>query len=113
MTLPHPTPDTLDQFVAIVGEANAVRTAEDMTGYLTELRHLYTGKASIVLRPGSTGEISQILKLANDTGIAVVPQGGNTGLVGGQIPFDEGNEVIVSLSRMNTIRDVDPEGNTM
>ena len=113
MTSPHPTPEILNQFVAIVGEANVVRTEDDMAGYLTELRHLYSGKASIVLRPGSTGEVSKILKLANDNGIAIVPQGGNTGLVGGQIPFDEGNEIIVSLSRMNSIREIDPEGNTM
>lgn len=113
MTSPHPTPEILNQFVAFVGEANVVRTEDDMAGYLTELRHLYSGKASIVLRPGSTDEVSKILKLANDNGIAIVPQGGNTGLVGGQIPFDEGNEIIVSLSRMNSIREIDPEGNTM
>ncbi len=105
--------ELLDQFAAIVGEAHVVRDAREMDAYLVELRHLYTGKASLVLRPGSTGEVSQILKLANETGTAIVPQGGNTGLVGGQIPFDGGEELILSLSRMNTIRSIDPEGNTM
>lgn len=84
-----------------------------MEGYLTELRHLYIGKSPLVLKPGSTEEVSQILKLANETGTAVVPQGGNTGLVGGQIPFETGEEIVVSLSRMNRIRAVDAEGYTM
>lgn len=113
MTAVKPSSSVLDQFAAIVGKSNAIRSPDDMAGYLTELRHLYTGKASIVLRPGSTEEVSRIMKLANETGTVVVPQGGNTGLVGGQIPFDEGHEIIVSLSRMNRIRSVDPDGNTM
>ena len=112
-TSPVPSSDLLDRFAAIVGEANTVRDAQQMDAYLIELRHLYKGKASIVLRPGSTQEVSQILKLANETDTSIVPQGGNTGLVGGQIPFDGGEEIILSLSRMNAIRSIDPEGNTM
>jgi FAD/FMN-containing dehydrogenase len=111
--LATPSNDLLDRFASIVGEANTVRDANEMDAYLVELRHLYKGKASLVLRPGSTQEVSQILKLANETGTAIVPQGGNTGLVGGQIPFDGGDEIILSLSRMNAIRSIDPEGNTM
>lgn len=108
-------PDTalLAKFSDIVGEKYAVLNEGDMAPYLTELRGLYTGKAAIVLRPASTQEVSEILKLANETGTAIVPQGGNTGLVGGQIPFDGGNEVILSLSRMNRVRNVDPSSNTM
>ena len=115
-TKPHgKIPDTalLAKFTDIVGEKYAVRDAGDMAPYLTELRGLYTGKAAIVLRPASTQEVSEILKLANETGTAIVPQGGNTGLVGGQIPFDGGNEIILSLSRMNRIRDIDPASNTI
>jgi len=108
-----PSSELLDRFASIVGEANAVRDEKEMAAYLTELRHLYTGKASLVLRPGSTNEVSQILKLANETGTPIVPQGGNTGLVGGQIPFDGGEEIILSLIRMNKVRSIDPEGNTM
>ncbi|GAB4225578.1 MAG: FAD-binding oxidoreductase [Methyloligellaceae bacterium] len=114
---PHPTatPDesVIAQFIDIVGEKYALRRAEDMEPYLHELRDLYVGKAALVLRPGSVEEVSRILALANETGTPIVPQGGNTGLVGGQIPFDSGNEVIVSLSRLNRIRAVDPEGNSM
>ncbi len=112
-TRPVPGDELLSRFADIVGEKYAVREPSDMAAYLTELRGLYTGKAALVLRPATTNEVSEILKLANETGTAIVPQGGNTGLVGGQIPFDGGDEVIVSLSRMNTIRAIDPAGNTL
>jgi D-lactate dehydrogenase (cytochrome) len=65
----------------------------------------------MLLRPGSVAEVSAILKLANDTKTAVVPQGGNTGLVGGQIPFD--GELILSLARLDKIRELDAASNTM
>lgn len=105
--------ELLSRFAAIVGEKYAVREPTDMAAYLTELRGLYTGTAALVLRPASTQEVSEILKTAGETGTAIVPQGGNTGLVGGQIPFDGGDEVIVSLSRMNRVRAIDPVGNTL
>ncbi len=112
-TPPVPSSELLDRFAAIVGEANTVRDARQMDAYLIEPRHLYIGKTPLVLRPASTEEVSQILKLANETNTSIVPQGGNTGLVGGQIPFDGGEEIIISLSRMNKVRSIDPEGNTM
>ena len=71
------------------------------------------GKAALVLKPGSTQEVSAILEHANRSGTAIVPQGGNTGLVGGQIPFENGNEVVVSLERLTHVRDVDLAANTM
>jgi D-lactate dehydrogenase (cytochrome) len=65
----------------------------------------------VVLRPGTVAEVAAILKLANETGTAVVPQGGNTGLVGGQIP--QGGEILISLTRLDRIREVDAASNTM
>ena len=106
-----PSPKTLAAFIAIVGEKNAVTDPAAMDPYLIEHRRLYIGKTPLILRPGSTEEVSRILALANETGTAIVPQGGNTGLVGGQIPF--GNEIVVSLSRLNRIRSVDRRGNVM
>lgn len=97
----------------IVGQANAITEAADQAPYLTEWRDRYVGRTSLVLRPGSTDEVSQILKVANTERIAVVPQGGNTGLVGGQIPFETGKEVVISLSRLNRIRHVDSGGDHM
>jgi FAD/FMN-containing dehydrogenase len=106
-----PSAETLAAFIAIVGETYAVTDLAAMEPYLIEWRRLYKGKTPLILKPGSTEEVSRILALANETGTAIVPQGGNTGLVGGQIPF--GNEVLVSLERLNRIRSVDPRGNVM
>ena len=62
------------------------RPREKQIPYLVEFRGLWTGHTPVVLRPGSTREVSDILKIANETSTAIVPQGGNTGLVGGQLP---------------------------
>jgi FAD/FMN-containing dehydrogenase len=105
--------DLIDRFAHIVGDANALTRAEDQAGYLTEWRDRYTGKTPVVLRPGSTEEVSRILALAHAENVAIVPQGGNTGLVGGQIPSAEGNEIVLSLGRLKAVRDVDAAGGTM
>ncbi|ODA67308.1 putative FAD-linked oxidoreductase [Methyloligella halotolerans] len=111
--LKAPSPDILQQFVAIVGEAHAISDAGAMAPYLHEWRDRYHGKAALVLMPGSVDEVSQILALANQTGTAIVPQGGNTGLVGGQIPSEAGDEILLNLSRLNRIREIDLAGNCM
>src|SRR5690606_9083299 len=67
----------------------------------------------LVLRPGTVDEVSEILKLATETGTPIVPQGGNTGLVGGQMPDQSGDEVVLSLSRFDKIRDLDLQSNTI
>jgi FAD/FMN-containing dehydrogenase len=103
--------ETLEAFIKIVGEKYALTEASDQEPYLREWRRLYQGKTPLVLKPGTVEEVSQILAFANETKTAVVPQGGNTGLVGGQIPFE--NEIVLSLERLNRIRSVDPRGNTM
>ncbi len=107
------TPDLLNQFAAIVGEKNVIRDAHEMAGYMKEWRDIWVGKSPLVLRPASTEEVSRILKLASETGTAIVPQSGNTGLVGGQIPHDNGQELLLSLDRMTKILDVDAADNTM
>ena len=102
----------LDRFVKIVGEKHAIRGAEDIEPFLREQRDLYHGKAAMVLKPATTEEVAKILALADKTKTMIVPQGGNTGLVGGQTPFDK-NAIIVSTARMNKIREVDADANTM
>jgi len=104
-------PDLLARFVKIVGEKYAITDPAVQKGYLVEMRDLYHGHTPVVLRPGSAAEVAAIVKLANETKTAVVPQGGNTGLVGGQIPHH--GEIILSLTRLDKIRDVDPVSNTM
>ena len=108
-----PSQDTIEAFARIVGEQHAIRDEAGMAPYLIEWRDRYRGKAALVLKPGDTDEVAGILKLANETKTAIVPQGGNTGLVGGQIPFETGHEVVVSLERLNRVRDIDLGSNTM
>src|SRR6185437_2129346 len=105
------TDDLLARFTAIVGERYAITDRDAQAPYLVEMRGLYRGQTPVVLRPGSIEEVSAILKLANETKTAIVPQGGNTGLVGGQIPHN--GEVVLSLTRLDKIREVDPVSNTM
>jgi FAD/FMN-containing dehydrogenase len=103
--------DLLARFIAIVGAKYAVTDPQAQTPYLVEMRDLYHGHTPVVLRSGSVAEVAAILKLANESKTAVVPQGGNTGLVGGQIPHN--GEVILSLTRLDKIREVDAVSNTM
>lgn len=98
---------------SVVGAAHAITDPEQMMPYLRELRGLYNGTAALILRPGSTREVADILSIANDAGVAIVPQGGNTGLVGGQIPSPDASEVVLSLARLNSVRSVDAAGGTM
>jgi FAD/FMN-containing dehydrogenase len=104
-------PELLTRFVAIVGDKYAITDAAAQEPYLVEGRGLYRGRTPLVLRPASVAEVAAILKLANETATAIVPQGGNTGLVGGQISHD--GEVVLSLTRLDRVREVDARSNTM
>ena len=108
-----PSSDILDRFTAIVGEKNAVRDPAEMALRLVENRGLYRGASPLLVKPGSVEEVAAILKLASETGTPIVPQTGNTGLVGGQTPRAEGTDIILSLERMNRIRDIDPVANVI
>ncbi|WP_164172341.1 FAD-binding protein, partial [Streptococcus pneumoniae] len=70
----------------------AITTPDDQAPYLKDWRELYVARTPLVLRPGSTDEVAAILKLANESGTKIVPQGGGTGLVGGHLPYEEGAE---------------------
>ncbi len=108
-----PDPDLVARFVAIVGERYAVTDPDDQAPYLKEWRDLFTGRTAAVLRPGTTQEVADILTLANETGTAIVPQGGNTGLVGAQIPDPDGHEIVISLGRLDRVREVDLDSSTI
>ena len=108
---PAADPSLLARFAAIVGEKYAITDPQAQLPYIVEMRDLYRGRTPMVLRPGSVAEISRILNLANETATPIVPQGGNTGLVGGQIPHN--NEIVLSLTRLDRIREVDPTSNTI
>src|SRR6202048_4555449 len=108
---PPLSPELVAKFRAIVGDKYAVTDAADIAPYVTEERDLFHGRSPLVLRPGSTAEVSAICRLASEHKIALVPQGGNTGLVGGQTPHN--GEIVVSMRRMDKIRDIDTASNTM
>jgi FAD/FMN-containing dehydrogenase len=110
-TFPQLSPELIGRFRAIVGDKYALTEAADIVPYVTEERNLFHGRSPLVLRPGSTAEVSAICKLASEHRIALVPQGGNTGLVGGQTPHN--GEVVVSMRRMDKIRELDAASNTM
>jgi FAD/FMN-containing dehydrogenase len=104
-------PALLARFAAIVGDKYAITDPQAQAPYLVEMRDLFHGHTPVVLRPSSVAEVSQIVKLANETATPLVPQGGNTGLVGGQVPLH--NEIVLSLNRLDRIREVDPTSNTI
>ncbi len=112
MTL-KPSQDTLDRMAAIVGESHVIRVAADMAGYMREWRDIYEGVSPLVVRPSTTEQVSRILALAHETHTGIVPQGGNTGLAGGQIPRTNGHDVLLSLDRMTRIVAVSPDENTL
>src|SRR5207253_7916806 len=103
--------DLLARFVAIVGEKNAITDGDAQAPYLTEPRDMFRGKSPVALRPGSAAEVAAILKRASESATAIVPQGGNTGLVGGQIA--QHGEIVLALNRLDRVREVDPVSNTM
>ncbi len=112
---PATAPDAhlIARFAAIVGSDHAITDTAEQAPFLREWRDLYVGRTPLIVKPGSTEEVSRLLALANAEGVGVVAQGGNTGLVGGQIPSAAGTEIVLSLARMNRIRSVDPAGSTI
>src|SRR5438309_10306653 len=112
--MPRP-PDaaTLDRLKQIVGPAGFVTDPDQLAPHLTEWRNLYRGRTPLLLKPATTAEVSAIVRTCAAAEVAIVPQGGNTGLVGGQIPHAEGGEVLVNLGRLNRVRAVDPIDNAM
>jgi FAD/FMN-containing dehydrogenase len=92
----------------IVGDANVLTDERDTAGHFVDWRKLYRGVADCVVRPASTDEVSAVVKLCVREAVAIVPQGGNTGLSGGATPTGARREVVVSLGRMNRIRGIDP-----
>ena len=107
------TDNLLARFAAIVGQANVLTSEHDKAPYTRERRDLFHGRCPAVLRPGSTDEVAAILKLAAAEHQPIVPQSGNTGLVGGQVPDESGREIVLSLERLNRIRSIDTDGETM
>src|SRR3569833_3579810 len=103
--------DLRARFRASVGDKHAIMEGDEKAPYLVEERGLYQGSSPLILRPGTTDEVAAICKLANETKTPLVPQGGHTGLVGGQVPHH--GEIVLSLRRLDKIREVDASSSTM
>jgi FAD/FMN-containing dehydrogenase len=97
----------------IVGAANVLIAPGDTKPYLTDWRRQYSGAAECVVRPGSTDDVARTVALCAREGIAIVPQGGNTGLSGGSVPAGTQRQIVLSLSRLNRIRELDPLNDTI
>ncbi|GGC04709.1 D-2-hydroxyacid dehydrogenase [Oxalicibacterium flavum] len=103
----------LDACRQVVGAQYLLTDADALAPYLVERRGNLSGKACAVARPGSSAEVAQLVRLCHQYRVPVVPQGGNTGLVLGSIPDDSGTALLLSLRRLNRIRDIDTVNDTI
>ena len=104
---PSPHIALIYQWECIVGTEHVLTDPEVIISYVTDWTGRYHGDAIAVVRPGTVDEVAQVLRLCSATGISVVPQGGNTGLVGGSIPAADSHSLVLSLTRMNSLGNVD------
>jgi FAD/FMN-containing dehydrogenase len=105
---------TLQERLAdIVGAAHVLTAPEDTKPYFTDWRRQYSAAAECVVRPATTGEVARVVALCARENVAVVPQGGNTGLVGGSVPTGARREIVLAMARMNRIRSLDPLNDTV
>ena len=99
----------IDSLKAIVGSGGWTSDEHELEPFLTEWRGVLKGRTPILLRPSSTEQVAGIVRTCAEHGVAIVPQGGNTGMCGGAVPDGSGDQVVLNLSRLNRIRRVDPE----
>ena len=107
------TDDILDQFAAELGPKGFTRESETIAPWLSDWRGIYHGQTAAMLSPKDTAEVSALVKIAAQHGVGLVPQGGNTSMVGGATPSADGQSLILSLRRMNQIRVLDAEGSSV
>ena len=97
----------IDRLTEILGPSGLLTDPADTAPFAEDWRRLYRGRTAAVLRPASTEQVAAVLRECAAAGRKVVPQGGNTSMVGGAVPDEDGSELVLCLSRMNRIRDVD------
>jgi FAD/FMN-containing dehydrogenase len=103
----------LDDITKIVGAQAVLTDPADTAPYLTDWRRSYTGTALAVVRPANTNEVAEVVKRCVAHNTPIVPQGGNTSMVGGAVPDNTGRAIVLSLNRMNQIRSVDTDNDTV
>ena len=107
-----PASDLITALVSIVGDRGLL-TGRDTEPYCQDWRALYRGRTPAVVRPASTAELAAVVRLCVQRRVAMVPQGGNTSMVGGAVPSEDGSQLVISLARMNQVRDIDALDMTM
>jgi len=100
-------------FQTVCGARGVRSTPQDQAPYLEEPRGRFTGAALAVVLPGSTAEVAAVVQYAQAHGIAIVPQGGQTGLCGGALPDASGHQIVLNLKRMRRIVALDPVESTV
>ena len=107
---PRALPDRvlLDALRAVLGASGMLTDPFDTVPYVEDWRRLYRGRTAAVLRPADTDEVAAVVRLCAAAGVPLVPQGGNTSMVGGATPAEDGGELLLSLAGLNRIRDLDP-----
>jgi len=113
MTRMKPSQDVLDRLKAAAGTGGWTEDQSEIAPCLVEWRERWRGATPLLLKPGRVEDVAAIVRVCAETRTALVPQGGNTGLAGGQIPAADGSEVLLSLKRLNRVRAIDVAGNTM
>ncbi|MBV9377589.1 MAG: FAD-binding oxidoreductase, partial [Alphaproteobacteria bacterium] len=103
----------LERIKEAVGPRGWIADPAEEEPYLIEARRLWHGATRLVVRPGSTEEVAAVVRICADAGLPMVPQGGNTGLVGGGVPPIDRRNIVLALGRMNRIREIDPVNFTM
>jgi len=103
----------LERIRAVVGGAGLITAPEELLPYATDWRKRYYGKPLAVVRPASTAEVAQVVRVCAEARAGIVPQGGNTGLCGAATPDASGSQIVLNLSRMNRVRAIDARNNTM
>ncbi len=107
------TAPLLDRIRAIVGDRGMLTEPNDTAPYAEDWRRLYKGSTQAVIRPANTKELAEVVRLCAEAGTPIVPQGGNTSMVGGAVPNEDGSELVVSTARMTKIHEIDPVDLTM
>ena len=108
-----PATTLLDAIRTVVGDRGLLTETSDTAPYSEDWRRLYQGRTSAVVRPGSTAELAAVVRLCAAVGTAIVPQGGNTSMVGGAVPNEDGSELVLSTARLNRIRELDTADMTL
>ncbi len=105
--------DAIERIKAVVGTRGWTTDAAEMHPHLVEWRGYYEGRAQMVVRPANTAEVAEVVRICAEARLPITPQGGNTSMCGGSVPLEDGEEIVLSLARMNKVRAIDTVNYTM